>query len=142
MAQPAAKKQSNTAKSQPSKNSSLKATIRDQSGAGKKRIGELLSKEGYITSTQLDEALKYQDKNDGRLGSILVKLGYIDEETIVNVLNRFFQSFPAESRPQDIMARENLSPGLLEYIQIQSLAERAYQLLDIYTGSRRQLIVK
>ena len=89
MAQPEVKKQSNTAKSLPSKSSSLKATIRDQSGAGRKRIGELLSKEGYITSTQLDEALKYQEKNNGRLGSILVKLGYIDEETIVNVLNRF-----------------------------------------------------
>jgi len=89
MAQPSVKKQSNTVKSVPSKSSSLKATIRDQSGAGKKRIGELLSKEGYITSTQLDEALKYQEKNNGRLGSILVKLGYIDEETIVNVLNRF-----------------------------------------------------
>ena len=88
MVQPAAKKQANPSKLTPSKSSSLKATIRDQSGAGKKRIGEMLSKEGYITSTQLDEALKYQDKNGGRLGSILVKLGYIDEETIVNVLNR------------------------------------------------------
>ena len=88
MAQPAAKKQANSLKPKPSKSSSLKATIRDQSGAGKKRIGEMLSKEGYITSTQLDEALNYQEKNGGRLGSILVKLGYIDEETIVNVLNR------------------------------------------------------
>ena len=88
MVQPATKKQVNPSKLNPSKSSSLKATIRDQSGAGKKRIGEMLSKEGYMTSTQLDEALKYQDKNGGRLGSILVKLGYIDEETIVNVLNR------------------------------------------------------
>ncbi|HIJ56785.1 MAG TPA: type IV-A pilus assembly ATPase PilB [Deltaproteobacteria bacterium] len=74
--------------SRSSKGSSLKATIRDQSGAGKKRVGELLSKEGYITSTQLDEAVKYQDKNPGRLSSILVRLGYIDEETIVKVLSR------------------------------------------------------
>ena len=91
MAQTALKKQYNRSRfpSSKSKGFSLNATIRDQSGAGKKRIGELLSKEGYITSTQLDEALKYQEKNNGRLGSILVKLGYIDEETIVNVLNRF-----------------------------------------------------
>jgi len=74
----------------PTKASSLKATIRDQSGAGKTRIGELLSKEGHITSTQLEEALKYQKKNYDRLGSILIKLGYIEEETIVNVLNRLY----------------------------------------------------
>ncbi|MBU4101692.1 MAG: type IV-A pilus assembly ATPase PilB, partial [Proteobacteria bacterium] len=73
---------------------SLKATIRDQSGAGKTRIGELLSKEGYITSAQLKNALNYQKTNSLRLGSILIKLGYIDEESIVNVLSRIY-NYPA-----------------------------------------------
>lgn len=74
--------------------SSLKATIRDQSGAGKMRIGELLSKEGYITRNQLEEALSYQQRHKGRLGSILIKLGYIEEETIANVLSRIY-NYPA-----------------------------------------------
>ena len=65
----------------------------DQSGAGKKRIGELLSKEGHITANQLQDALKYQEQHSGRLGSILIRLGYIDEDTIVNVLNRIY-NFP------------------------------------------------
>jgi len=77
-----------------SQKTSLKATIRDQSGAGKARIGELLSKEGYITSAQLNHALNYQKTNPLRLGSILIKLGYIDEETIVNVLSRIY-NYPA-----------------------------------------------
>ncbi|MCJ7616995.1 MAG: type IV-A pilus assembly ATPase PilB [Desulfobacterales bacterium] len=77
-----------------SQKTSLKATIRDQSGAGKTRIGELLSKEGYITSAQLKNALNYQKTNPLRLGSILIKLGYIDEETIVNVLSRIY-NYPA-----------------------------------------------
>ena len=74
--------------------SSLKATIRDQSGAGKMRIGDLLSKEGYITRNQLEEALSYQQRHQGKLGSILVKLGHIEEETIVNVLSRIY-NYPA-----------------------------------------------
>ncbi len=74
--------------------SSLKATIRDQSGAGKMKIGELLSKEGYITRNQLEEALSYQQRHQGRLGSILIRLGYIEEETIVNVLSRTY-NYPA-----------------------------------------------
>jgi len=61
-----------------------------KSGAGKARIGELLSKDGYITSAQLKHALNYQKANPLRLGSILIKLGYIDEETIVNVLSRIY----------------------------------------------------
>ena len=66
----------------------------DQSGAGKTKIGELLCKEGYITKTHLQDALNYQKKNKGRLGSILVKLGYIDDKTIVNVLSRL-RNYPA-----------------------------------------------
>ncbi len=66
----------------------------DQSGAGKTKIGELLCKEGYIAKTHLQDALNYQKKNKGRLGSILIKLGYIDDETIVNVLSRL-QNYPA-----------------------------------------------
>jgi len=77
-----------------SQKTSLKATIRDQSGAGKARLGELLSKEGYITSAQLKNAINYQKANPLRLGTTLVKLGYIDEETVVNVLSRIY-NYPA-----------------------------------------------
>jgi len=42
--------------------SSLNSTIRDQSGAGKTKIGEILSKEGYINRTHLEDALNYQKK--------------------------------------------------------------------------------
>jgi type IV pilus assembly protein PilB len=67
----------------------------DQSGAGKTKIGELLCKEGYITGTHLEDALNYQKRNNGRLGHILIKLGYIDDETIVNVLSRI-HNYPTE----------------------------------------------
>jgi len=70
------------------KSSSLKATIKDQSGAGKTKIGEILSKEGQITSMQLDEALNIQKKTNERLSNILLNKGYIDPDTIINVLSR------------------------------------------------------
>ena len=70
--------------------SSLKSTIKDQSGAGKTRIGEILSKEGQITSMQLDEALSIQKKTNERLSGILLSRGYIDPDTIVSVLGRLY----------------------------------------------------
>lgn len=90
------------------RNSSLSGTVKDQSGAGKVRIGELLRKEGYITAHQLDHALKIQKKNDLRLGRILVKLGHIDEETILNVLSRL-HGFPAVT-----ISRETPQPEALK----------------------------
>ncbi|RLF58749.1 MAG: type IV-A pilus assembly ATPase PilB, partial [Thermoplasmata archaeon] len=77
-----------------SRRSSLRGTVKDQSGAGKTRIGKLLCKEGHITGNQLQEALEYQKKHKGRLGSILIRLGYIEEETIVSVLSRI-HNYPA-----------------------------------------------
>jgi type IV pilus assembly protein PilB len=72
----------------PSAQSTLKASIKDQSGAGKIKIGELLRKEGQISGRQLEEALAIQKKSNRRLSSILLRLGYIDGDTILNVLSR------------------------------------------------------
>jgi type IV pilus assembly protein PilB len=91
-----------------SRKSSLSGTVKDQSGAGKVRIGDLLRKEGYITAHQLDHALKVQRKNSMRLGRILIKLNYIDAETILNVLSRM-HGFPAIT-----ISRESPQPDALQ----------------------------
>ncbi len=72
------------------RSTALTKTIKDQSGAGKMRIGEILSKEGQITSNQLQIALAQQKKTGARLSSVLLTMGFIDPETIVNVLGRIY----------------------------------------------------
>ncbi len=67
---------------------SIKRTVKDQSGAGKIKIGELLSKAGYITPAQLETAKKEMNKSGDRLGAILRRFDYIDEDTIFNFLSR------------------------------------------------------
>lgn len=67
---------------------SIKKTVKDQSGAGKIKIGELLSKAGQITPSQLEHAKKELKKQGGRLSSILVQFDYIDENTVFNFLSR------------------------------------------------------
>ena len=66
----------------------MKKTVKDQSGAGKLKIGELLSKAGYITLSQLENAKKEMQKSGGRLSTILRQLDYIDENTVFNFLSR------------------------------------------------------
>ena len=73
---------------------SMKKTVKDQSGAGKVKIGELLSKAGYITPSQLESAKKILQKSGGRLSTILRQLEYIDENTVVNFLSRS-HNYPA-----------------------------------------------
>lgn len=52
------------------------------------KLGETLLKENLITPQQLKEALDYQRANGGRLGSTLVKLGFLSDEEITAVLSR------------------------------------------------------
>ena len=88
--------------------SSLRASVKDQSGAGKLKIGEILRKEGQISKNQLDEAIEVQKKSGGRLGSILIRLGYIEENTILNVLSRV-QNFPAVKIDDEPPSKEALA---------------------------------
>ncbi|MEJ2688902.1 MAG: type IV-A pilus assembly ATPase PilB [Deltaproteobacteria bacterium] len=93
------------------KQSSLTASVKDQSGAGKFRIGDMLRKQGYITTKQLDDALAFQKKHqDKRLGTILIHLGYIDEDTIVNLLSRV-HNYPAVD-----ISKQNPSPEVLKLL--------------------------
>jgi len=52
------------------------------------RLGEILIKESLITSEQLGQALEYQKQHGGRLGSCLMKLGFITDDEITAVLSR------------------------------------------------------
>jgi type IV pilus assembly protein PilB len=71
------------------KKSSFASTIHDQTGnQAQFKIGEILKKEGQIIQTQLDEALAIHKKDGGFLGSILLRNGHIDENTIPNLLSR------------------------------------------------------
>ncbi|MBU0480145.1 MAG: type IV-A pilus assembly ATPase PilB [Proteobacteria bacterium] len=89
-----AEKKDQASKSENSTKSSLKASVKDQSGAGRLKIGELLRKEGQINGRQLEEALALQGKTKQRLSSILLQLGYVEDDTILNVLSRTL-NFPA-----------------------------------------------
>jgi type IV pilus assembly protein PilB len=52
------------------------------------RLGEILIKESLITADQLKQALEHQKKNGGRLGTTLMKLGFVKDDEITQVLSR------------------------------------------------------
>ncbi|HYB22052.1 MAG TPA: type II secretion system protein GspE, partial [Thermodesulfobacteriota bacterium] len=54
------------------------------------RLGELLVNNGLITPKQLEEALQEQKISGNKLGSSLVKLGYISEKNLVSFLSRHY----------------------------------------------------
>ncbi|RLD16866.1 MAG: type II secretion system protein GspE [Caldiserica bacterium] len=54
----------------------------------KKRLGDLLVEVGIITPEQLEEAVEEQKKHGGKLGEILMALGYITEDVLLAFLGK------------------------------------------------------
>lgn len=97
--------------------SSIKKTVKDQSGAGKIKIGELLSKAGYITPSQLETAKKILQKKGGRLSTILRQLEYIDENTVLTFLSR------QHNYPAVVIRNEPPSKDVLKLLQYEQAKE-------------------
>jgi type IV pilus assembly protein PilB len=55
------------------------------------KLGELLVRSGKINQAQLNEALGLQKEQGGRLGTNLVKLGYLSEKQLVESLSQHFK---------------------------------------------------
>lgn len=54
------------------------------------KLGEVLIQQGIITEQMLDEALREQKKDGARIGSVLVKLGFVSEKDLLDALSRHF----------------------------------------------------
>jgi type IV pilus assembly protein PilB len=86
------------------------------------RLGEMLVKEQLITSDQLREAIAHQKAHGGRLGSVMIKLGFVNDDEITGVLSRqygvpsinlkYYEVDPSVIRliPQDTAIRYQVVP--------------------------------
>ena len=54
--------------------------MRITGGRKKIRIGDLLVEAGAITEEELQEALAYQKEIGGRIGIVIMELGFISQE--------------------------------------------------------------
>lgn len=60
--------------------------MRISGGRKKIRVGDLLVEAGAITDEELQEALAYQKENGGRIGNVILELGFISQDLLVTVL--------------------------------------------------------
>jgi type IV pilus assembly protein PilB len=52
------------------------------------QIGELLIQENVITADQLEAAREHQQKHGGRLDSVLVNLGFVQDDDVTSILSK------------------------------------------------------
>jgi hypothetical protein len=55
--------------------------------AAKRRLGDIIVERGLVTAEQLDQALAVQRESGGKLGEVLVELGFITRVGLAGVIS-------------------------------------------------------
>src|SRR5438445_4799634 len=87
------------------------------------RIGELLLKEKRITADQLQQALNHQKAKGGKVGSNLVKLGFVKDEEITALLSKQY------GVPSINLSQFELDPAVIKLIP--SDTAQKYQIVPL-----------
>jgi type IV pilus assembly protein PilB len=87
------------------------------------KLGELLLRHKLITKEQLDKALELQKSNNGKLGSNLVKLGFVTDDEIASVLSKQFGISPIN------LGRFEIDQTVLDLIPVE--VARKYDLIPV-----------
>jgi type IV pilus assembly protein PilB len=87
------------------------------------RLGDLLVKEKIITPEQLEQATKVQKEQSCRLGSALVKLGFLTDEDVTNFLSRQY-GVPAIN-----LSYFEIDPAVVKLIPFETA--KRYQILPL-----------
>jgi type IV pilus assembly protein PilB len=87
------------------------------------RLGDLLVKEKVITTEQLSQASKVQKETNCRLGSALVKLGFLSDEDVTNFLSRQY-GVPAIN-----LSYFEIDPAVVKLIPFETA--KRYQILPL-----------
>ncbi len=86
-------------------------------------LGQLFLKAKLINEEQLNEALRVQKLEGKRLGSVLVKLKFVSEETLITFLSRQYNS------PVVNLAEHKIDTTLLKLVPFETA--KRYQLIPI-----------
>ena len=87
------------------------------------RVGELLLKERRITPEQLQEALTFQKAHGGKLGTALVKLGFVRDDDITGLLSKQY------GVPSINLTQFDIDPAIVKLIPLETAQK--YQIVPL-----------
>jgi type IV pilus assembly protein PilB len=74
------------------------------------KLGQLLVSKNIITEDQLTQAIDLQKKEGGRVGSNLIKLGFLTEESLVEFLSNQY------SVPSVSLSKLDIDPSIIKFV--------------------------
>lgn len=101
----------------------------------KDRLGDLLIKQGLLSTKQLVKALKQQREQGGKLGEILIALGYVAPDKLLSVLAWQYDLVQISLKNQKIP-----SPSLFRLLPISFCEQHLVVPLEEQTVGEKQIL--
>ena len=90
----------------------------------RKRLGEILVDQGFMTEAQIQECLEEQKRSGKQIGKLFIEKGYIDEQKLLDVIS-------AQIDVQRVILENlTLDPAIVKLVP-QEMA-RSYKVIPIY----------
>ena len=111
-----------------------------------KRLGDLLKEKGLITDELLELALKEQKRTGEMLGEVLLRLGFISEDLLLQVLHEQMgekkQKIVVDEKaikliPKEIAARLSIIPAKVDEHSVTILTAKQYTPLQLAVQLKR-----
>ncbi len=96
------------------------------------KLGQLLLEAGLLTSSQLEQAIKYRDRNGMKLGQILSRMGLVTEDKLVAVLSEQLRvpRYRADTYPMDLDLANYVPSDLAQRLNVVPLRKQ-HKVLDL-----------
>jgi len=109
----------------------------------KMRLGERLIQAGLVTEAQLEQGLREQKRNGGLLGSVLIKLGMIREDALLDFLSLQY-GYPAidiarTEIPQDLL--KLIPPDVVQRHMVLPVSRAASTLVVAMSDPTNYLVI-
>jgi MSHA biogenesis protein MshE len=92
--------------------------------AARRRLGDIFIERGLITEYQLEEALRRQRESGGKLGEILVDLGYVTRVTLAGVIGEQWEDLRLTQQPTRVAPVSASAPAPVGVVSDKALRAR------------------
>lgn len=104
-----------------------------ESGKARKKIGQVFVEHKLVNEEQVNIALRQQRQKGGKIGSILLELGYLRSEELLTFLSKHF------GVPSADLYKLTINPDVLGILSYEKIKE--YEVLPVAVGTQNVFLV-
>jgi hypothetical protein len=110
--------------------------------AAKRRLGDIIVDRGLVTPAQLDEALRVQRESGGKLGEVLVELGFLTRVGLAGVITEQWDALRLAANARKPAPAARTTAPVTESSVVETALRERLEALTVELAARDQRIAQ